>query len=147
MSPVPWWGYLTTLALTSLIVVTLSFALALKHDGHSWTRYCPETPLAWVHDPDRLHVKEGCQFVQGTVLEAAVPHPEGDGDLRYLVSLAPSYARLGDGGKIWLEVVPAHQDVVSSPTVGAVVQAVGTHVWDSAHGYHELHPTTWIRIL
>lgn len=121
--------------------------VAAQLAGSNWTRHCSETPLAWVHDPDRLQVREGCVFVQGTVLDAAAPHPEGDGDLRYLVRLDASYARLGDSGRLWLEVVPAHQGEVPRPVPGQTVQAIGTHVYDTVHGWHELHPTTWIRLL
>jgi hypothetical protein len=150
-----------------LVVVVLLAGIVLFNDGMvvlvsqslhsgSWTEKCPASPFDWTHDHDRLTDLGGCRYAGGTVLsvnddqsggDEAGGH--GDGDLRIVVALRPSYARLGQpGDRLQLEVVPAHRKhgVGVGVVPGDEVAAVGTWVLDTVHGWNELHPTTWVKV-
>lgn len=136
--------------LTAATVLGICMGWYLPFNTESWTTHCPERPLERVHDPERLEVRHGCVFVAGTVVDVPPRHPLGDRDHRYLLQLDPSYSAYGDArdGRLWLEVVPGHEfQVRARPVAGDVVEAVGTHVYDRDHGWLEIHPVTWLRVV
>jgi hypothetical protein len=91
-------------------------------------------PLAGVYHPQRLDVKKRCAIATGVVTK--VKFEAFDGDVH--VGL-----RTGDGDLV-VEVIPHDRATVPIPETGAHVTVVGPQVWDSQHGWPEIHPAWWI---
>ena len=91
-------------------------------------------PLAGVYHSPRLEVKERCAVAAGVVTE--VKFEEFDGDVH--VGL-----RTSDGDLV-VEVIPQDRSVVPIPEPGTRVTVVGPQVWDTQHGWPEIHPAWWI---
>jgi hypothetical protein len=91
-------------------------------------------PLAGVYHSPRLEVKKRCAVAAGVVTK--VKFEEFDGDVH--VGL-----RTSDGDLV-VEVIPQDRSVVPIPETGAHVTAVGPKVWDTQHGWPEIHPAWWI---
>jgi len=91
-------------------------------------------PLAGVYHPQRLEVKKRCAIATGVVTK--VRFEAFDGDVH--VGL-----RTGEGDLV-VEVIPQDRTTVPIPDTGARVTVVGPKVWDTAHGWPEIHPAWWI---
>ena len=91
-------------------------------------------PLAGVYHSDRLEVKKRCAVAAGVV--TAVKFEEFDGDVH--VGL-----RTSDGDLV-VEVIPQDRSIVPIPETGTRVTVVGPKVWDTQHGWPEIHPAWWI---
>ena len=91
-------------------------------------------PLAGVYHSPRLEVKKRCAVATGVVTK--VKFEEFDGDVH--VGL-----RTSDGDLV-VEVIPQDRATVPIPETGARVTVVGPQVWDTAHGWPEIHPAWWI---
>ncbi len=125
-----------------------------------------------VYHPQRLIVKNQCQSVTGTIVDATngknpdgVRH-EADGDTHGWLKLDPEFENLlnagnisDEGGNLVFEIVcrfPVTQtdaktacqnftDHVTLPPVGSHVRIVGTYVQDTFHAkWMEIHPVTSI---
>jgi hypothetical protein len=103
---------------------------------------CPASPLRGVYHSYRLHVLGTCRWIRGVV--SSVRH-EVDGD--YHVDIAPDagYAGLLDPdnysqqhGSLVTEIMPGQN--LSVPFVGEHVGVLGTWVYDTDHGWNEIHP-------
>lgn len=91
-------------------------------------------PLAGVYHSPRLEVKKRCAVASGVVTK--VKFEEFDGDVH--VGLHTSE------GDLVVEVIPQDRATVPIPETGARVTVVGPKVWDTAHGWPEIHPAWWI---
>ena len=91
-------------------------------------------PLAGVYHSPRLEVKKRCAVAAGVVTK--VKFEEFDGDVH--VGL-----RTADGDLV-VEVIPQDRATVPIPETGTHVTVVGPKVWDTAHGWPEIHPAWWI---
>src|SRR3954454_5538028 len=125
------------LALVAAIVVFAALLLVTRpRPGPPPSPYCREgPPLAGVYHPARLEVKKPCAIAAGVVTK--VKFEEFDGDVH--VGL-----RTDDGEVLVVEVIPQDRAVVPIPDTGARVTVVGPSVWDSAHGWAEIHRAWWI---
>jgi len=123
----------------ALVVAAASCALLLlvvpRHTEPPPSPYCRGgPPLAGVYHPQRLEVKKRCAIATGVV--TTVKFEAFDGDVH--VGL-----RTG-GAKLVVEVIPQDRAAVAIPDTGARVTVVGPKVWDTAHGWPEIHPAWWI---
>jgi len=105
---------------------------------------CPSDPLEGVaihpNHPQHLRVLKPCQTFEGVV---AFVKRHGDGD--YHVDIRPDR---GYGGflshkvevphTLVTEIIPAHP--LPIPVVGDHVRITGTWVYDTIHGWNEIHP-------
>jgi hypothetical protein len=103
---------------------------------------CPAKALLGVYHPDRLVVLGSCRWYSGIVTDV---RREPDGD--YHVDVAPDRgdARYLNGGNarqqsgsLVTEIMPGQH--FSLPSVGDHVAVFGTWVYDSDHGWDEIHP-------
>jgi len=122
-------------------------------------------PLANVWGPQRLKVLSPCKTVSGTIVASDV---QADGDGHYYMRVDKQFAGLLNkvnkgvhGGTLILEIVPADQagcikghkvtDGICTgahlpqPKIGRHVTVTGPYVWDSFHGWNEIHPVWSIR--
>lgn len=122
-----------------LVVAAGACALLLlivpRHEGPPPSPYCRGgPPLAGVYHPQRLEVKKRCAIATGVV--TTVKFEAFDGDV---------HVGLRSGGeKLVVEVIPQDRAAVPIPETGARVTVVGPKVWDTAHGWPEIHPAWWI---
>jgi hypothetical protein len=91
-------------------------------------------PLAGVYHPQRLEVKKRCAIASGVVTK--VTFEDFDGDVHVGLRTAD--------GELVVEVIPQDRATVPIPDTGAHVTVVGPKVWDTAHGWGEIHPAWWI---
>ena len=103
---------------------------------------CPNDALRGVYHPYRLTVLKPCRTVRGIV--SSVRH-ELDGD--YHVDVVPDhrFRRLLTGGNftaqngaLVTEIMPGQR--LPIPGEGERVAVFGTWVYDTAHGWNEIHP-------
>jgi PASTA domain len=103
---------------------------------------CPANPLRGVYHPYRLSVLKACQWFAGAVVAV---RPEDDGD--YHVDIRPNkgYGEFLDSGDVnrqhgglLIEIMPGQKMPI--PSVGDHVSVFGTWVYDTDHGWNELHP-------
>ena len=117
-------------------------------------------PLANVWSPGRLKVLSRCKTVSGTIVASDV---QADGDGHYYLRVDKPYAgmlnkanKATHGGTLILEIVPADQARcikghkvtdgictgahLAKPKIGQHVTVTGPYVWDSFHGWNEIHP-------
>ena len=125
---------------TALLLVVAALVLLLvvvrPHAAPPPSPYCRGGPaLAGVYHSDRLEVKKRCAVAAGVV--TTVKFEEFDGDVH--VDL-----RTDKGEKLVVEVIPQDRSVVPIPETGATVTVVGPSVYDTAHGWPEIHPAWWI---
>jgi hypothetical protein len=122
-------------------------------------------PLANVWSPSRLKVLSNCKTVSGTIAHLDI---QPDGDRHFYMKVDHQYASMLNktnkatyGGTLILEIVPADQSGcikgrrvkdgictganVWSPHQGQHVTVTGPWVWDSLHGWNEIHPVWSIR--
>jgi hypothetical protein len=138
------------------------------------TAQCDAALWTHVYHPQRLIVKNQCQSVTGTIVDATngkkhdgVRH-EADGDTHGWLKLDPEFESLlnagnisDEGGNLVFEIVcrfPVRQadaktaclnytDQVTLPPVGTHVRIVGTYVQDTFHAkWMEIHPVTSITV-
>lgn len=110
---------------------------------------CAAQPLMGVYHPYRLRVLARCRWFVGTVVAV---RPEDDGDHHIDVAPAPGYGgflnqgdRASQHGGLLLEIMPGQR--LPIPFVGERIAALGTWVYDTHHGWNELHPVWAIRYL
>ncbi len=108
---------------------------------------CPRNPLRGVYHPDRLTVLGTCRWFRGTVTSTRY---EEDGDYHVDVAPAAGFGRFLDQdnelyqhGSLVTEIMPGQSLPV--PSVGERVAVLGTWVYDSDHGWNEIHPIWAIR--
>ena len=125
------------LALVAAIALCGGLLLLVRpHASPPPSPYCRRgPPLAGVYHSPRLEVKKHCAVASGVVTR--VKFEEFDGDVH--VDL-----RTDNGEKLVVEVIPQDRAVVQVPDTGARVTVVGPSVWDTAHGWPEIHPAWWI---
>ncbi len=106
------------------------------------TAPCGSPPLRGVYHPYRLKVLGTCRRIVGTV--ARINH-EQDGDYHVDIAPAKGYGRLLNGGnyayehgQLVTEIMPGQTFPI--PYVGERVIVYGTWVYDSDHGWNEIHP-------
>ena len=85
------------------------------------------------HSP-RLEVKKRCAVATGTVTK--VKFEAFDGDVHVGLRTAE--------GDLVVEVIPQDRASVPFPETGTHVTVVGPKVWDTSHGWPEIHPAWWI---
>jgi len=118
-------------------VATLAALLLIvrPHAAPPPSPYCRGgPPLAGVYHPQRLEVKKRCAVATGLVTK--VKFEEFDGDVHIAL-------RTGEGDLV-VEVIPQDRVAVPVPETGSRVTVVGPKVWDTAHGWPEIHPAWWI---
>jgi hypothetical protein len=123
-----------------LVLVLLALVAAgcglLPRPARPPSPYCRGgNPLAGVYHPSRLHVRERCMLVTGTVTR--VKFEPFDGDVH--VDL-----EVGRGKRLIVEVIPQDRGRVAIPAEGERVSVVGPFVDDETHGWQEIHPAWWI---
>jgi len=110
---------------------------------------CPDDPLLGVYHPSRLDVLGECRWFRGTVTLVRL---EEDGD--YHVDVRPlrggrRFLTTGNftvqDGALVTEIMPGQRLPV--PSVGERVAVFGTWVYDTQHGWNEIHPIWAIRYL
>jgi len=128
-------------------VVALTVARAPAATGGSVS--CPGTPLLGVYHSYRLRVLGTCRWFVGTVVAV---RSEADGDRHVDVLPAKGYRGFLDAGDLQsqhggllLEIMPGQHLTV--PTEGERIAAFGTWVYDTDHGWNEMHPVWAIRTL
>lgn len=125
------------LALVAAIAAIGALLVVIRpHGAAPLSPHCRSgPPLAGVYHSPRLEVKKRCAVASGVVTR--VKFEEFDGDVHIDLQT--------DGGeKLVVEVIPQDRAVVPIPDTGARVTAVGPSVWDTAHGWPEIHPAWWI---
>lgn len=121
-------------------------------------------PLAHVYTPDRLKVLDPCRHAEGVIVDVAA---EEDGDYHLWFTPDPGYAQLMNGenhfqGKpaMLAEITPdcpgdpadeqaaarCPKSHVPLPSLGDHVAINGPWVFDSNHGWNEIHPVDSITI-
>jgi hypothetical protein len=110
---------------------------------------CPANPLLGVYHSWRLHVLKSCQWFVGTVVAT---RSEEDGDHHIDIAPDPGYGgflntsdRTRQHGGLLIEVMPGQS--IPLPSVGAHISVFGTWVYDTDHGWNELHPIWAMRML
>ena len=109
-------------------------------------------PLANVWGPQRLKVLSPCKTVSGTIVAS---------DVQAYPGLLNKTNKATYGGTLILEIVPADQPGcikgrkvkdgictgahLAKPKIGQHVTVTGPYVWDSFHGWNEIHPVWSIR--
>ena len=114
---------------------------------------CPSADQATygAYHSSRLVLHNPCQRLVGTIYN--VEGGESDGDLDIFVNLDPDYAslsgapqntanvrRFGYGGNFLMELMPRDAPHIPAPKVGDMVDVYGAYVFDTGHGYFEIHP-------
>lgn len=120
----------------------------------------PGPPLAGVYLPFRLHVKNGCTTVSGTI--DCLRH-EDDGDIHIRLRVDPAYRHLltpanafqqcpgHSGPHLVVEIIPQHGHLPfitnsatlggfvtpAAPAVGQHISVTGPYVWDT-NALHDL---------
>lgn len=138
-----------------LYFVLYLFQPAAIFKSSSFTKHCVGNPLEHTHDSDRLEIIQECVFFSGLIVskdDGKKQQEVNDLDLRYLVKPNPSYIRfLNDinnkNGGLQVEVVPAHRSFVKEANVGDNINVIGTLVFDKEHGWNEIHPATYIKVI
>ncbi len=125
------------LVLVAAIAVFAGLLIVVRpHASPPPSPYCRGgPPLTGVYHSPRLEVKKRCAIASGVV--TSVKFEEFDGDVH--VDL-----RTDAGDKLVVEVIPQDRAVVPIPDTGAHVTVVGPSVWDTTHGWPEIHPAWWI---
>jgi hypothetical protein len=110
---------------------------------------CPTDPLRGVYHPSRLHVLGTCRWYVGTV--ERINH-EQDGDYHVDIQPAKGYKRFlnygnyaYEHGQLVTEIMPGQS--FPAPYVGERLAMFGTWVYDSDHGWNEIHPIWTIEYL
>jgi hypothetical protein len=110
---------------------------------------CPSTPLRGVYHSSRLQVLGTCAWYSGTV-ERIISEDDGD----YHVDVAPAhgYPHFLDSdndslqhGQLVCEIMPGQK--LPLPIIGERIALFGTWVYDSDHGWNEIHPIWAIEYL
>ena len=117
-------------------------------------------PLANVGTPQRLKLRQRCVNVTGTIVSS---ERQPDGDEHLYLKVDPKYRwmlndanRRTNHGTLVLEIVPADQPGctkghkvrfgtctgahLATPHNGRHVTVVGPYVYDTDHGWNEIHP-------
>ncbi|MFL5797079.1 MAG: PASTA domain-containing protein [Actinomycetota bacterium] len=120
-------------------LITLSVAKPLEvSPGVS----CPSDPLLGIYHPDRLQVLGECAWFVGTVVAT---RPEDDGDRHIDIAPDPGFGHFLDAGDmehqsrgLLVEIVQGQ--ALPIPDVGEHISVFGTAVYDTTHGWNEIHP-------
>jgi hypothetical protein len=125
------------LLIAAVAVLALGLAArAVRREQPLPSPYCRSgDPLAGVYHPSRLKVRRRCVQRTGTVTRTK--REEYDGDVH--VSLETD-----DGERLVVEIVPQDRGRVPIPNERARVTVVGPLVYDTTHGWDEIHPAWWI---
>ena len=116
-------------------ICALLLLVVRPHAAPPPSPYCRTgAPLAGVYHPQRLEVKKRCAIATGVVTK--VKFEEFDGDVHVALRTAD--------GELVVEVIPQDRGAVPVPETGSRVTVVGPRVWDTAHGWAEIHPAWWI---
>jgi hypothetical protein len=116
-------------------ICALLLLVVRPHAAPPPSPYCHSgAPLAGVYHPQRLEVKKRCAVATGVVTK--VKFEQFDGDVHVTL-------RTGDGDLV-VEVIPQDRAAVPVPETGSRVTVVGPKVWDTSHGWAEIHPAWWI---
>jgi len=122
-------------------------------------------PMANVYAPSRLKVLSNCRTVSGTVVSSET---ENDGDEHLSLRVDRQYASMLNGGNhrhhgntLVLEIVPADQPKctkgqtvkggtctgarIATPKSPRHVTVTGPYVYDTNHGWNEIHPVWQVR--
>jgi hypothetical protein len=114
---------------------------------------CPSANQATygAYHSNRLVLHDSCQHLVATVQK--VKGGEYDGDLDIYVNVDPEYAsltgapqnidnlrRYSNGGNLLIELMPRDAPHIPSPEPGDKVDVYGAYVFDSQHGFYEIHP-------
>lgn len=162
---------LTSIAvLLILLAVMFLFIYAIKNTSRDTAK--DQVPLSncdsklWEHvyHKYRLKVIEECKTVTGTIEKI---RKENDGDLHILLKLDDGQENLLNDGNIAkqhgdlvlepicvnkvtqedaIEPCLSYVNNVNIPSVGDRVNVTGSYVFDSEHGWNEIHPVTSIEI-
>lgn len=121
------------------------------------------SPQEHVYHPQRLVLRDPCTTVSGTIEEI---RPESDGDYHILMRVDPQYEgmlndsnRRNQRGDLVLEIVCGRRATGTAPIAACAgadpsamlpalnshVVATGAYVFDSTHGWLELHPVWDVR--
>ena len=106
--------------------------------------HCPSSPLEGVpvhpNHPEHLRVLKACQTYQG-VVAFVKRHDDGD----FHVDIRPDQGfqrflspKVEVPDTLVTEIIPAHS--LPIPRVGDHVRITGTWVYDTIHGWNEIHP-------
>jgi hypothetical protein len=156
------------LALVSAIVAWACGGAAPSSPTSSGERPSGQIPCdgsLWnhVYDSGRLQLRQPCITVTGTVTDF---HSNDDGDVDIRIDVDQPYKNLLNGGNISdlnghlqteaiCQAPPTVADAIQAcrgfngsvavPAVGAHVQVTGSYVFDTNHGWMEVHPITALR--
>src|SRR3954452_20085649 len=124
------------LALAASVAALAAVLLVVRpHAGAPPSPYCRGgPPLAGVYHPQRLEVKKRCAVATGVVTK--VKFEAFDGDVHVALRTAE--------GDLVVEVIPQDRATVPIPDTGSRITVVGPKVWDTSHGWGEIHPAWWI---
>ena len=121
--------------LVAVGVCALLLLVARPHEEPPPSPYCRGgPPLAGVYHPQRLELKKRCAVATGVVTK--VKFEAFDGDVHVALRTTE--------GELVVEVIPQDRATVPIPDTGTRVTVVGPKVWDTAHGWPEIHPAWWI---
>ena len=139
------------------VMPSLAFGINVYQSNDGFDR-CARAPLEGVHDEDRLRLLAPCRYAEGTIMtrETDAPPVKGDGDIRYILIPDPPYLPLIEHSRcanrpdcLYLETVPIFQRFprslrVQDPAPGDHVAVSGAWVYDTAHGWNEIHSVAWM---
>jgi hypothetical protein len=135
--------------LVGIVVAVVVAGCALRRAGPPPSPHCRSgSPLVGVYHPERLKVKSRCRIAAGTVEKVKPELYDGDIHLELRLDsgqdglLSSGNRRVG--GNLILEIIPWDRSRVAVPEVGQRIQVVGPWVYDTAHGWNEIHPAWWI---
>ncbi len=110
---------------------------------------CPKGSLLGIYHPYRLEVLWPCSWFVGTVVAI---RSEADGDRHVDIAPRPGYGKFLDAGDrehqsggLLVEIVKGQ--ALPLPDVGEHISVFGTWVYDTDHGWNEIHPIWAIKYL
>jgi len=126
---------------------------------------CNAALWSHVYDPSRLQVRDACRTVTGTITDQ---HTNEDGDVDVRLAVDPPYTSLLNAGNIsnlsgHLQTEAICQTQITDPNAakacqglkgsiaippnGTHVQVTGPYVYDSVHGWMEIHPISVLTVI
>jgi hypothetical protein len=133
-------------------------------DRPSGQSRCDASLWNHVYDSARLQLRQPCITVTGTVTDF---HSNDDGDIDIRIDVDQPYKDLLNGGNVsnlnghlQTEAICQAQSTVADaiqacrgfngsvdiPAVGAHVQVTGSYVFDTSHGWMEIHPISALSV-
>lgn len=105
--------------------------------------------LEGVYAPGRLEILDPCVTTSGVVHDLT---DETDGDVTFNLKLPPEDEYLlhegnyrHKNGMLHIEIIPGDQQRLAVPAEGEEVRVTGAWVFDTVHGWNEIHPVWDIR--